>query len=284
MGNGFFDCPGCEFEFNSNGVVITHCTGDLEVCFKNMTPLSKALATLPDTDQNVVSVLSGGLDSTIMTYILVKKYGKERVYALSYNYGQKQVKELEMAAKTCQHLGIPHKVLDLGILGDIVKDVSANIGGTDVAMPTIKDVLGDPQPKTYVPFRNMILNALAFSFAESNKASHVFTGLQVHDEYGYWDTTQKFVDCMNAVADQNRTHKVKLLAPFSLLSKYDEIMISKELDDVRLEHTLTCYNPDAEGNSCGICPSCSERIQNFIKAGVRDPIPYRPGIDWDRFI
>ena len=246
--------------------------------------LEQALSALPETAYNVVSVLSGGLDSTIMTYILVKKYGKDRVFALSYNYGQKQKLELEMAAKTCEYLGIAHKILDLSILGEIVKSVSANIGGSEVAMPTIKDVLGDPQPKTYVPFRNMILNALAFSFAEANNSSHVFTGLQVHDEYGYWDTTQKFVDSMNAVADQNRTHKVKLEAPFSLLSKFDEIEIAKQLQNVRLDYTLTCYNPDEHGNSCGSCPSCSERIANFIKASVKDPIPYSPPIEWDRFV
>ena len=246
--------------------------------------LTEALQTLPETNKNVVSVLSGGLDSTIMTYLLVEKYGRDHVFALTYDYGQKQKREIDMAIKTCIHLGIKHKVLDLSILGDIVKEVSANIAGTDVAMPTIKDVLGDPQPKTYVPFRNMILNALAFSFAESNSASHVFTGLQVHDEYGYWDTTQKFVDCMNSVAAQNRTHKVELLAPFSQLSKYDEIEISKELKNVRLDYTLTCYDPDVSGRSCGVCPSCSERIQNFIRANVRDPIPYVHGVDWDRFV
>jgi len=246
--------------------------------------LTEALQTLPETNKNVVSVLSGGLDSTIMTYLLVEKYGRDHVFALTYDYGQKQKREIDMAIKTCIHLGIKHKVLDLSILGEIVKEVSANISGTDVAMPTIKDVLGDPQPKTYVPFRNMILNALAFSFAESNSASHVFTGLQVHDEYGYWDTTQKFVDCMNSVAAQNRTHKVELLAPFSQLSKYDEIEISKELKNVRLDYTLTCYDPDVSGRSCGVCPSCSERIQNFIRANVRDPIPYVHGVDWDRFV
>ena len=89
---------------------------------------------------------------------------------------------------------------------------------------------------------------------------------------------------MNAVANQNRTHKVKLEAPFSQLSKYDELMIAKELGNVRLDFTLTCYNPDTDGNSCGVCPSCSERVANFIKAGMRDPVPYRPGIDWDRFV
>ena len=246
--------------------------------------LTQALQSLPDTEQNVVSVLSGGLDSTIMTYILAKKYGRERVFALSYNYGQKQKKELEMAAMTCNYLGIQHKVLDLGILGDIAKNMSANIGGSDVAMPTIKDVLGDPQPKTYVPFRNMILNSLAFSFAEVNKATHVFTGLQVHDEYGYWDTSQKFVDSMNAVADQNRSHKVKLEAPFSALSKYDEIKIAEELGNVVFEYTLTCYDPDADGNSCGKCPSCSERIANFAKAGIKDPIPYNIDIPWNKLL
>jgi 7-cyano-7-deazaguanine synthase len=246
--------------------------------------LEQALAKLPETEHNVVSVLSGGLDSTILTYILAKKYGKDRVYALSYNYGQKQKRELDMARATCNWIGIKHKVLDLSILGEIVKEVSANINGTDVSMPTIKDVLGDPQPKTYVPFRNMILNSLAFSFAESNKASHVFTGLQVHDEYGYWDTSQRFVDSMNAVADQNRSHKVKLEAPFSALSKYEEILIAQELGDVVFEYTLTCYDPDADGNSCGKCPSCSERIANFAKAGIKDPIPYNMDIPWDKLI
>ena len=246
--------------------------------------LEQALAKLPDTDANVVSVLSGGLDSTILTYILVKKYGKDRVFALTYDYGQKQRREIDMARATCMYIDIKHKVLDLSILGDIVKDVSANISGTDVAMPSIKDVLGDPQPKTYVPFRNMILNSLAFSFAESNKASHVFTGLQVHDQYGYWDTSQRFVDGMNNVASQNRSHKVSLEAPFSELSKYDEILIAQELGDVELDLTLTCYNPDVDGRSCGKCPSCSERIANFAKAGIKDPIPYNVEIPWSKLL
>ena len=246
--------------------------------------LQQALDKLPNTEHNVVSVLSGGLDSTIMTYLLTRKYGNDKVFALSYFYGQKQAVELTRAEETCKHLGVEHKIIDLRLLGDIASKVSANISGTNIQMPTIQDVLAMPQPKTYVPFRNMILNSLAFSFAESNKASHVFTGLQVHDEYGYWDTTQKFVDCMNAVAGQNRTHKVKLEAPFSLLSKYDEIMIAMEMGNVRFDYTLTCYNPDEDGNSCGKCPSCSERIANFIKARVKDPIPYNPPIDWDKFL
>lgn len=247
--------------------------------------LSEALASLPNTDKNVVAVLSGGLDSSVMTMLLVEKYGPDKVLALSYNYGQKQALELLCAARLCELLGVDHKIFNLGILGEIAKPISANISGTDVAMPSIKDVLGDPQPKTYVPFRNLILLSLTMAQAEASNASHVFTGLQVHDEYGYWDTTQRFVDSINAVAEQNRTHKVKVVAPFSHLSKYQEIKICKEL---RLEYlllnTLTCYNPNEEGESCGRCPSCSERIANFAKAGLKDPVKYSIDIPWDELI
>jgi 7-cyano-7-deazaguanine synthase len=247
--------------------------------------LKQALDKLPQTDKNVLVVLSGGMDSSILTMILVSKYGSKKVKALSYDYGQKQRLELAKAAKMCEVLGVDHKVLDLSILGEIARPISANIGGTNVNMPTIKDVLGDPQPKTYVPFRNMILLSLTLAQAEASDASYVFTGLQVHDEYGYWDTTQKFVDGINAIAEQNRTHKVKVIAPFSHLSKYDELQICKELGLTDLLiNTLTCYNPNEEGKSCGKCPSCSERIANFAKAGMVDPVQYSIDVPWEKLI
>lgn len=243
--------------------------------------LEQALNNLPTTDQNVLAVLSGGLDSSVMTMLLVRKYGAEKVSAVSYDYGQKQRIELDKASNLCKMLGVKHKVIDLGILGEIAKPMSANIGGTDVEMPDIQDVLGDPQPPTYVPFRNMILLSLTMSTAEVEKAAYVFTGLQVHDEYGYWDTSQKFVDSMNAVAAQNRTHKVEVVAPFSHLSKEQEIRICQEMDMVEyLSSTLTCYNPNEKGESCGKCPSCAERVMNFMKVGIVDPIPYSIDIPW----
>ena len=119
--------------------------------------------------------------------------------------------------------------------------------------------------------------------AEASDASHVFTGLQVHDEYGYWDTSQRFVDSLNEVASQNRTHKVEIMAPFSQLSKFDEINIALEMNKEHLlKHTLTCYDPDSNGASCGKCPSCAERIQNFAKVGMPDPILYQTDIPWDK--
>jgi 7-cyano-7-deazaguanine synthase len=80
--------------------------------------------------------------------------------------------------------------------------------------------------------------------------------------------------------------KPRIIAPFSQLSKLDEIRILEELDKGvgLLAHTLTCYNPDSEGHSCGKCPSCSERIMNFAKAGIPDMIKYQIDIDWNKLI
>lgn len=247
--------------------------------------LKDTLVSLPDTDKGVVVILSGGLDSSIATMLAVKKYGANKVTALSFNYGQKQVAELDKAAQLTSTLGVAHKVLDIRYFGELVKPVSANIAGTDVAMPTIKDVLGDPQPPTYVPFRNALLLTNAFAAAEVAGAEYVFCGLQVHDEYGYWDTSQAFVDSLNAMASHNRQKQIKVLAPFAHLNKKEEIQLAQEMGwEHLLGMTLTCYNPDEHGHSCGTCPSCAERIMNFAKAGLADPVPYSRHINWESAI
>ena len=165
--------------------------------------LREARNKLPEVKENVAVILSGGMDSSIVTMMLARHYGPEKVFALTFNYGQKQYKECEKAKDLCRELGVPHRQLDIGYFGHLVQPISANISGSDVEMPTIKDVLGDPQPPTYVPFRNMMLLSNACAFAEVVKAEYIFCGLQVHDEYGYWDTSQSFVDALNGITALN---------------------------------------------------------------------------------
>lgn len=240
------------------------------------------LNRLPDSPRRQLVVLSGGLDSSILTLLLQRKYGSEQLAAISFQYGQKQSLEIEKARALTAELGITHRTIDLRALGEIARDISANISGTEIAMPKIQDVLGDPQPVTYVPFRNLIFLSVALAQAEACKAERVYVGLQIHDEYGYWDTTQAFVEALNKVAAQNRQTQIRIEAPFAGLSKHEEIELAKELGALPLlQHTLTCYDPNGAGESCGVCPSCSERILNFAKSGVTDPIAYQKPIDWD---
>jgi 7-cyano-7-deazaguanine synthase len=225
------------------------------------------------------------MDSTIAMRLAVEKYGSKNVSAITFDYGQKQAFEIERAKLSTYKLGVKHKVVNASFLGDISKGFSANVD-KDMDMPTIKEVLGDPTPKTYVPNRNMILMSIAAAYAETQDTETILCGLQVHDEYGYWDTTQRFVDTMNDVFSQNRKIKPHLVAPFSQLSKYNELELLQEMDSnlELLRFTLTCYNPNSDHQSCGVCPSCSERIANFAKFGQRDLIDYSIDIPWNQLI
>jgi len=243
--------------------------------------IKQALSRLPETDKKVVVTHSGGMDSSTALILAVQKYGADRVISVGYDYGQKQVIELQKAQELCNVLNVRRELINLKVLGDIVRGVSANIAGTSVVMPTIKDILGNPQPTTYVPWRNGVLFMLTASFAEANGASHIICGLQVHDEYSYFDTTQRFVDGINYLYNQNRNWPLVLVAPFSDLSKSQELKLLQECNSLELlTNTLTCYNPDSEGSSCGRCPSCAERIKAFMDINVADPIPYSIEIPW----
>ncbi len=49
----------------------------------------------------VLVVLSGGLDSSVATMMCVDKYGKDNVQAVTFNYNQKQVLEIDRAGDLC---------------------------------------------------------------------------------------------------------------------------------------------------------------------------------------
>lgn len=232
-----------------------------------------------------VVVMSGGMDSTIAARLMAEKIGAANVHALSFYYGQKQSVELEKAKHNANKLGLArHTLVDISFFGDMVRGVSANIvGGKD--MPTIREILGDPAPVTEVPFRNGILFMIAAAYAQANGLKTIVTGVQAQDEYSYFDTTPAFIDAMNAVLAQNRMHDIQIFAPWQGCNKTTEINLLKAMDGnvELLATTLTCYNPDGDV-SCGKCPSCAERIQNFARAGIVDPVPYAIEIPWDNLI
>lgn len=231
------------------------------------------LAALPDV-RGALVVLSGGLDSTTSLRLAVARYGAANVSAISFAYGQKQSIELERAKESTKILGVRHQVVSLDFMAEINKGFSANVDA-DMAMPTIQDVIGDPAPVTYVANRNMIMFSIAAAVAEVRGHQIIICGLQANDNYNYHDTTPQWVAAMNAVLNENRKHKIEIIAPFVSMNKTDEIKAVLELDgDVSLfAHTLTCYNP-TDGLSCGVCPSCAERLHAFKTVGVEDPIPY----------
>ncbi|RLA83403.1 MAG: 7-cyano-7-deazaguanine synthase QueC [Epsilonproteobacteria bacterium] len=232
-------------------------------------------------NRKVLLLLSGGLDSTILLYKLVESYGRDNVTALTFNYGQKHAIELQKAKTSTVRHGVGHKFVDISFLGDMVKDVSAMVANSSIDTPHIKEVLGDPQTSTYVPFRNQILSSLAFAYAEANDIDSVYLSIQAQDSYSYWDTSAEFVKRFNGLASLNRKVKIELKTPFVDMSKSDEINLGVKLG-VNFIDTWTCYRGAIDSKACGTCASCSERLANFAKSGIKDPIEYEIEINWQQ--
>lgn len=230
----------------------------------------------------VVVILSGGLDSsTLLHHVKKNAWGTDcgvEAYALTYFYGQKHSKEIEMAEYQAKVVGVKeHKLIDISFLKDLTKGASA-LTDDAIQVPHIKDVLGDPQPLSYVPNRNMILLSISVSYAESVGSLDVFYGAQKHDTYsGYWDASPEFLDLMNKVLLLNRRNKVQIRAPFMNLKKKELIEIGMKLG-VDYSKTWSCYN--GREKACGVCGTCSDRIKAFKDMKMKDLLEYEIDINW----
>ena len=243
---------------------------------KIVNPNEDVTVELPEinAENKGIIIISGGLDSTILTNLLVHATSPDNLIAISFDYNQRHKVELERAKKTCEDLGIAHNIIQLHFFSEIVKNVSALSGCKVVDVPDMKDVEDHSQPPTYVPFRNTLFLTLAASVAESNNCKYIFIGAQAGDLYGYWDCSPEYMEQFNKLISLNHKNSIQLYAPFVKLTKADEIVIGDALN-VDFANTHTCYRGvDEQGRSCGTCPTCTERLNNFKAAGLVDPLPY----------
>jgi 7-cyano-7-deazaguanine synthase len=220
---------------------------------------------MPDS----VVIVSGGMDSVTLLHHLVK-IEKRRPAAITFIYGQKHDKEIEFARTQAALLDCrQHLVLDLSLLRPLF--ATSALVSDSLAVPNVLEVLGDPQPITYVPNRNMIFLALAAAYAESHGVTEVFYGAQKHDMYGYWDTTPDFLERLNQVYSLNRKTPITIKAPFVNWSKADILRLGLAMA-VDYSQTWSCY--EGQALACGRCPTCAERLSAFAAVGLPDPIPY----------
>lgn len=218
-----------------------------------------------------VVLLSGGLDSTTAIY-LAKSQGYD-VYAMSFNYGQKQSIEIDCALKTAKTVGAKEHI--------IVKTNMDAWGGSALTDKDIEVPEGDESrediPVTYVPARNMIFLAYAASYAEKIGAQDIFIGVSEVDYSGYVDCRQEFIESMENAINMGTVcavahgKKIKIHAPFMYMTKAEEIKLGMELG-VDYNQTWTCYR--GQKVACGVCDSCRLRIDAFKKSGFKDPIEY----------
>lgn len=228
--------------------------------------------------RKAVIPFSGGIDSTVMLYDAAKRNIYDEIYAVSFFYNQRHGrKELEAASQSFENLqskyptlSITHRMLDMSFLSEVASSSSLTNSNIDVAQT--KDVLGDPQPVNYVPFRNLIMLSILCSFAEAHNASDVYYGSALVDsQAGYWDSSKEFYLYLSQLTNLNRKNKISIITPLITLDKKDIIKLGID-SEVPFDKTWTCY--EGKDLACGYCPACSSRIKGFMDNKVADPIPY----------
>jgi 7-cyano-7-deazaguanine synthase len=189
------------------------------------------------------------------------------VHALSFDYGQRHVRELQCARDVCRSLAVPHRVVELASIGGLIAGSALT---DDVAVP--EGHYAEASMKaTVVPNRNMILISLATGYAVSVGAQAVWFGAHGGDHAIYPDCRPAFVEKMDAVCRVANYEPVAVAAPYLQMDK-GEILAEGLVMGLDYSQTWTCYN--GREAACGRCGSCVERLEAFAAHDIGDPLPY----------
>jgi len=220
-----------------------------------------------------VVLLSGGLDS--YTAGAIAKSEGFPLYALTVDYGQRHLREIESARLVARALDVARHL-------ELAVDLRA-IGGsaltTDEAVPRDRDLAAPGIPSTYVPARNTIMLSLALGWAEVVGSTDIVIGVNALDYSGYPDCRPEFIAAFERVAAL-ATRAGAEGAAFRIhtpLIALDKAAIIRRGAALGLDYgiTMSCYDPSPEGRPCGRCDSCRLRAKGFHEAGIADPVLLR---------
>jgi 7-cyano-7-deazaguanine synthase len=230
---------------------------------------------MADKNKPAIVLLSGGLDST--TTLAIAQRAGFAVYALSFSYGQRHVAELAAADRIAQRARVAEHVvaqLDLRVFGGsaLTSDIPVPKGRSAEDMAT-------GIPVTYVPARNTIFLSYALAYAEVRGANDVFIGVNALDYSGYPDCRPEYIEAFERMANLatkagvEGTQRLKIHTPLIAMTKAQIIAQGRELG-VDYGLTITCYEPQANGDACGACDACLLRLKGFAELGLEDPARY----------
>ncbi len=226
-------------------------------------------------------IFSGGMDSAAM--LRMAQFSSGELHCLTFDYGQRHKRELECSKLQIEHAklvsfshnfedsDVQHKIIDISFLKEML--TSSSLTNEEIDNPDVKDMVGEAQPVSYVPFRNQMFLSMACAYAESIGANTVFHGATLVDSLaGYWDGSEEFREHFQTLISLNRTNEIKLECPLLHMDKKTivEYCAGSRVD---LKHTYTCYS--GEEKSDASTPSSALRIKGFAEAGFIDPIPYK---------
>ena len=248
--------------------------------------------------KHCVISLSGGMDSSTLLLRAIKEYGGN-VTALSFNYGQKHVVELERAQSLIDYLNsngydIKYRQIKLDGLVDLLNSALVT-GGDEVPEGHYEE---ENMKATVVPNRNKIFSsitqAVALSVAnQTGEQTDIALGIHAGDHAIYPDCRQEWRDADDHAFRMGNwdVDNVGYFTPYLEGDKFDILKDGEVLCDYLeidfeevYKRTNTSYKPikhyyRPETNawrwySDYKSASSVERIEAFLKLGRPDPVEY----------
>ena len=226
--------------------------------------------------KRIVITLSGGMDSVVLLHKAAQE--ADEVYTITFDYSQRHSRELNNIVDQLLHAKSLYKdikfyntKLDTKFIRDIAP--TSSLTNDEIDTPDVKEVMGEAQPASYVPFRNLMFLSMICSHAEAVGADEVWYGAAQADSLaGYWDGSKEFVEQINKVTALNRENRITVKAPLIKMSKKQIVEEGIKLK-VDFSLTYTCYSGeypcDADSASSAL------RLKGFIDAGYKDPLLYK---------
>lgn len=214
--------------------------------------------------KNSAIIVSGGMDSITLLY----DRKDEIALGISFDYGSNHnAREIPFAKMHCERLGIKHITINLDFMHQYFK--SSLLDGAE-AIPE-GHYADDNMKLTVVPFRNGIMLAIAIGIAESNNLDQVFIANHGGDHTIYPDCRPEFINAIDAAATAGTYNNVKVIAPYTKITKSDIARIGKRLG-IDYAETWSCYKGGEV--HCGKCGTCVERKEALAEAGIEDKTIY----------
>lgn len=220
-----------------------------------------------DKDKALV-VFSGGQDSTTCLFWAKREF--KEVYALSFVYGQKHVKEVELARSIAAKADVHFDVMDVSFISSLSSGCS--LTDSSVTMDKVKPE--GSVPNTFVPGRNLFFLSIAAVYAREHGISHIVTGVSQTDFSGYPDCRDAFIKSLNVTLNLAMEEQFVIHTPLMWIDKCETWALADELGVLELvrNETLTCYN-GVQGDGCGHCPACKlrrEGLERYLqKKGIQ---------------
>ncbi|MGK0291091.1 MAG: 7-cyano-7-deazaguanine synthase [bacterium] len=213
--------------------------------------------------QKALVIFSGGQDSTTCLGWALNRYSE--VTAITFQYGQKHIIEIDQSRIICEQLNVPQFVLDVSFFGNIVHSALTEEDG-DMNQ---KHEDNPNLPSSYVPNRNAFFITLAHSYAQTIKAEVLVIGVCQTDYSGYPDCRDVFIKSIETSLNLGSERQIEILTPLMNITKAETFQLAKteKVFDLVLEQSHTCYNGsplmNSWGRGCGDCPACGLRQKGY---------------------